>query len=206
VRWNSTERELPGLSDLEGREAELRKGFREPGRLCTAELPANFEMPQGVEFKIDASDPLDFRAGLGAFEGVRSARRSARWSDSTPAPRRRSKRINAAHADQVARMGPNGPMRVTALETWLRGVVGDRLAGPMRTMMATADIVKGLEIIQHKLSSQGAASFSQQHREPQDRQGRVSEAEFANMTPAAKLDYTRGFDQRQFTDAHGQPR
>jgi hypothetical protein len=33
---------------------------------------------------------------------------------------------------------------------------------------------------------------------PPDPTGRVSEAEWATMSPAARLDYTRGFDQSQF--------
>jgi hypothetical protein len=112
--------------------------------------------------------------------------------------------LNAAHADQVAKMGANGPMRVTALETWFRGVVGDdKIAGAMKNMLVTADIVKGMERIQARMATQGAASFSQAHREPghDPRGGRVSDEAYAAMKPGERLEYARGFDQSQFKDA-----
>jgi hypothetical protein len=88
--------------------------------------------------------------------------------------------------------------RVSALEVWLRGVVGDKLAGPMRSMMVTADIVKGLEILQNKFVSQGAASFSQSHRVPPSPTGRLSAEEYAALSDAQKFDYARSHDQSQF--------
>ena len=101
-------------------------------------------------------------------------------------------------------MGANGPMRVTALETWFRGVVGDdKIAGAMKNMLVTADIVKGMERIQARMATQGAASFSQAHREPghDPRGGRVSDEAYAAMKPGERLEYARGFDQSQFKDA-----
>jgi hypothetical protein len=87
-------------------------------------------------------------------------RRSANWSAGTPAQKRERPRSSiAAHVAEVAKMGANGTQRVTALETWLRGVVGDKLAGPMRSMMVTADIVKGLETLQQKFLSQAQRRF-----------------------------------------------
>jgi len=66
-------------------------------------------------------------------------------------------------------------------------------------MMVTADIVKGLETLQQKFSSQGAAPFTQAHRVPADPAGRATDAEFDAMTAGQRLDYARSFDQRQFT-------
>lgn len=160
-----TEQELRDLLTAKG-EAELRKANLPASPAdYAADLPADFEMPAGVEFKIDANDPLltsardwahakgfdqqTFSEMVGLYASVKATEQA---------------QLNVAHADQVAKMGFNGPMRVTALETWLRGIVGDKLAGPMRSMMATADIVKGLELIQHRMVSQGSASFSQTGR------------------------------------------
>src|SRR5450755_4411065 len=70
--------------------------------------------------------------------------------------------LNAAHADQVQKMGANGPMRVSALDQWFRGVIGDdRIAAQMKSMLVTADLVKGMEKIQARMTTQGVASFSQ---------------------------------------------
>jgi len=53
----------------------------------------------------------------------------------------------------------------------------------MRSMMVTADIVKGLETLQSKFSSQGAAPFSQNHRVPPEPQGRVSDEQVCRDEP-----------------------
>jgi hypothetical protein len=165
-----------------------------------ADLPANFEMPKGVDVKIDETDPLLIDARAWAHsKGLDQATFSEMVGLYATAKAKEAAQLNAAHAAEIAKMGANGTQRVTALEQWLRGMVGDKLAGPMRTMMVTADIVKGLETLQHKFSSQGAASFSQSHRVPADPAGRVSDEQWATMSPAARLDYARSHDQSQFT-------
>jgi hypothetical protein len=168
-----------------------------------ADLPPDFQMPAGItEFKFDTTDPLFTSAQAwaharqidqGTFSEMVALYASAKATEAA--------QLNAAHADQVAKMGANGPMRVTALETWFRGVVGDdKIAGAMKNMLVTADIVKGMERIQARMSTQGVASFSQAHREPghDQRGGRVSDEVYAAMSPGEKLSYSRGFDQSQF--------
>ncbi len=166
-----------------------------------AELPASLELPPGVEFKIDPADPMLAAARNWAHgKGLGQADFAELVGIYATAKAHERAFINTASAAEVAKLGVNGVQRVSALEVWLRGMVGDRLAGPMRSMMATADIVKGLEMIQHRMATQGAASFSQAHREPghEQRGGRVSDEAYAAMTPSQKLDYSRGFDQSQF--------
>src|ERR1700730_14040489 len=198
-----TEQELRDLLTAKG-EAELRKASLpvSPAEY-KAELPANFEMPSGIsEFKFDEADPLLVDARNWAHaKGLDQATFSEMVGLYATAKAKETAQLSAAHAAEIAKMGANGTQRVTALETWLRGVVGDKLAGPMRSMMVTADIVKGLETLQQKFSSQGAASFSQSHRVPPNPSGRASDEEYAAMSPAARLDYARSFDQRQFNKA-----
>ena len=196
-----TEQELRDFLTAKG-EAELRKASL-PGapEKYEAKLPENFEMPAGVKFEISESDPLLIDARAWAHgKGLDQATFSEMVGLYASAKAKETAQLNAAHAAEVAKMGANGTMRVTALEQWLRGVVGDKLAGPMRTMMVTADIVKGLETLQQKFSSQGVASFSQAHRVPGEGGGKVSDEQYNAMSPAARLDYARGFDQRQFKD------
>jgi len=197
-----TEQELRDFLTAKG-EAELRRAsLPQSPADYTAELPTNFEMPGGVKFEINESDPLlvDARAwahskGLdqGTFSEMVGLYASAKAQEAA--------QLNAAHAAEVEKMGANGTRRVTALETWLRGVVGGDEAKQMKAMLVTAGIVRGLEKLQQKFSSQGAASFSQAHREPASAPGRASEAEYAAMTPAQRLDYARSFDQKQFQKA-----
>jgi hypothetical protein len=106
--------------------------------------------------------------------------------------------FQAAAAKQVELLGSTATMRVTAVETFLRGQLGDQLAGKMRPMIVTAAIVEGFEALARKFASQGSASFTQSHRVPQDASGRVSDEAYAAMSHSERQQYARGFDQSQF--------
>jgi hypothetical protein len=64
--------------------------------------------------------------------------------------------------------------------------------------MYGAKIVEGFETIISKFTNQGHGSFTQAGRVPQSAPGRVSEAEYAAMSPAQRWDYAKSFDQKQF--------
>jgi hypothetical protein len=72
-------------------------------------------------------------------------------------------------------------------------------------MLVTEKIVRGFERLAQRFSSQGAAPFSQAHRDHPETPGRVSEEQYNAMSPAARLDYTRRFDQRQFNPQASAP-
>jgi hypothetical protein len=197
-----TEQELRDLLTAKG-EADLRKATL-PATPADykAELPANFEMPGGAQFEFKEADPLlqDARAwahskGLSQsdFAELCGMYASAKGSDAAL--------VQRAGAAEVAKLGVNGTARVTALETWLRGTVGDKLAGPMRSMMVTAGIVQGLETIMQKMVSGGAASFSQAGRVPGQASNKPSEEQWGRMSPAERMDYTNSTDQSQFRTA-----
>jgi hypothetical protein len=164
-----------------------------------AKLPESLKLPDGVEFRIDTADPAlqDFRAlaqkiGLSQSEfsefiGVYAAKTAA-----SEAAFRNSMKA------ELDKLGSNATVRVTALQTFFRGHVGDDLARAVCSGLFSAKQVEALEKIANKMTSQGAASFSQAHREPAGPQGRVSEEQYAAMSPSERWDYARGFDQRQF--------
>jgi hypothetical protein len=104
---------------------------------------------------------------------------------------------NAARAE-VEKLGAHGTARVTAVDTWLRGTLGDDLGKAVRGMMLTAKAVEGIEKLMTKMSTQGHASFRQDGREPQGAPGRVSEAEYNAMTPGERYTYSKSFPQSQF--------
>jgi hypothetical protein len=122
-------------------------------------------MPAGVEFKIDEADPLlaDARNWAHA-KGFNQSDFSELVGIYASAKAKEAAFISTAAAAEVAKLGANGTQRVSAIDTWLRGQLGDDLAGPMRTVMVTEKIVRGWEAIMQKFQSQGAASFSQAHR------------------------------------------
>lgn len=156
-----------------------------------ARLPEGFRLPQGVEFSIDEVSPLlqdarqfafDHKLPQAAFERMVAMHASAVGADAA--------QLNAARSAEIAKLGATANQRVTAVNTWLRGTLGDDLAGAMQTVMATEKIVRGWEAIMHKFQSQGAASYSQAHREPGNG-SKVSEEQWATMSEAARFEYAR---------------
>jgi hypothetical protein len=157
------------------------------------------KLPEGVEFRVDAADPAfrDFQAlakkiGLtqaefSEFVGVYAAKTAASEAD-----------FRGAMQRELEALGANATMRVTALQTFFRGHLGDDLAKAVTSGLFSAKQVEAMERIANKMSSQGAASFSQAHREPGGQSGRVSEEEYNAMSQAERWNYARSFDQKQF--------
>jgi hypothetical protein len=185
-------------------DAELRKAnLPASPENYEAKLPDGFKAPEGIDIKIDTTAPEYLDAAKWAHaKGLGQQEFSEMLSLHASLLARQEAAIDTARRVEVAKLGANGTARVTSLETWLRGMVGDEIAGQMRSVMATERIVRGYEMLQQKFSSQGVATFSQSHREPgQANNGRVSDEAYRAMSPGEKLTYSRGFDQSQFKEA-----
>jgi hypothetical protein len=166
------------VGEMEVSQAELQEFFKSKGeaelRKATlpatpenyeAKLPENFEMPAGVEFKVDPADPLlaDARRWAHA-KGFDQSDFSELVGIYATAKAKEAAFINTAAAAELGKLGANAVQRVSAIENFLRGHLSDDLAKDMRTVMVTEKIVRGWETIMRKMQSQGAASFSQAHR------------------------------------------
>jgi urease gamma subunit len=140
----------------------------------TATLPEGFTAQSGAEFKFNEADPALADARAWAHKNSFSqAQFSEMISLHAAMQAREAATLNAARAAELNKLGFNATMRVSAIENFLRGHLGDDLASHMRGMLVTADIVKGVETLIHKFSSQGAASFSQSHRVAPDDPGKI---------------------------------
>lgn len=130
-----------------------------------AELPADFKPPAGVEFKFDASDPSLVAARM--------------WAHSKGLSQDDFSQLLSLHASHVAgqeavlaeraraeiqKAGPNAPQRVDAVGKWLDSFMGTKDAAPIRATICTDSHLRFMEAVMTKLTSQGSASFSQQHR------------------------------------------
>ncbi len=163
------------------------------------DLPKEFKLPQGVDFKFDPAKPEynKFRE-LVVAEGISQATATKLTGLFAEIMVGDQASIQAFETAEIAKLGANGPARATAVKTGMTGMIGEALAGHLQVMTRTAGGVQALEAILAKFSSQGAASFSQAHREPGQGGNKVSEEQWATMSPAARLDYSRQFDQSQF--------
>lgn len=139
-----------------------------------AELPKDFKPPQGIEFKIDEADPLMVQArelmhdishgkvsGQEAFSKMLSLYAGARVADAA--------KYQAAVNAEIAKLGPTGSARVTAINTWLDAMG----VGRFKSNVQTADDVADLETIITKSTNSGAASYTQAGRQPPANTGKI---------------------------------
>jgi hypothetical protein len=124
-------------------------------------------LPPGVEWRFNEADPAlaaartwahanglsqdQFGSLLGQYASMEAAKEAT---------------FRTAMKRELDALGANATMRVTALETWLNGMVGPEITKHMRQGMFSAKIVEGLEVIAKKFATQGHASFTQHGRVP----------------------------------------
>jgi hypothetical protein len=155
------------------------------------ELPAEFVAPSGIEFKFDMNDPVlasarqqahamgatqeDFSKMLGLYAAAKVGEQA---------------QISAARTAEVAKLGPTAPARVDAVTRWLAGVDTSTDKGDARAlagMLVTARHVEAFERIITRFTSQGAAAFSQKHRDVDT--GKVDQAAYDRMSYGEKKEY-----------------
>jgi hypothetical protein len=164
-----------------------------------AELPKEFKLPDGIEYKFDTSSPILADARNWAHsQGLTQQQFSQLLSFHANTQIAEQVMVGNAAKAEVEKLGAHGTARVTAVDTWLRGTLGDDLGKAVRNMMLTAKAVEGIEKLMTKMSSQGVMSFRQDGREPASAPGRISQEEYDAMTPGQRYTYSKTFDQRQF--------
>lgn len=155
-------------------------------------LPADFKPPEGLQFQIDAKDPLitqyrtlahefgldqtQFSKGLGLIAALRVGEQQ---------------QIKAAYDAEVAKLGAAGTARVDAVSQWINAVGGAE-AKPLADMMKIAPLaatVQAFENLMKKFQTQGGASFSPQHREPEPQ--RPTAEAWAKMSFGERMDFAR---------------
>jgi hypothetical protein len=72
---------------------------------------------------------------------------------------------------EIAKAGANAPQRMDAVTRWITAEVGEADARPIRATIVTDSHLRFYEKLMNKISSQGTASFSQQHRVAPDTGG-----------------------------------
>jgi hypothetical protein len=203
-----SEQDIRDIMAAKGAEAVKKATLPSSPDGFTLDLPQDFVMPQGQQFQWDLNNPvvgpLLQQAKQFAFEaGLSQPQFSKLLSLYAASVVSKNSKIADARNAELNRLGATGPQRITAITTWLRGLVGDKSAAAISRMMFTADYVEGLEKLAMKMINGHGSTFTQIGRDPQQyhpQDARVSEEQWATMSNAQKLDYTRGFDQRQFNN------
>jgi hypothetical protein len=129
------------------------------------ELSPDARLPGGVEYKFNASDP-----SLAALKNWAHAKGfdQSTLSEMLTIYATHEAQQNAVLAEisraEIAKAGVNAPQRVDAIGRWIRAEVGDADAKPILATMVTDAHLRFFEKVQQRITTQGAASFSQQHR------------------------------------------
>ena len=96
--------------------------------------------------------------------------------------------LKSARDAEVTKLGAAGSARVTAVENFIQAQLGDDLGKAMKGMLVTAKHVEGFEKLMAAFRSQGAGSFNQGGRQPNE-PSRVDDKAYDNMSYSEKKNY-----------------
>jgi hypothetical protein len=167
-KYEVSEAELAGMMDRQAQE-DLRKATAPPTPAAyKLELPADVKLPGDAKVMF-GSDPDSLAAADAAKawahkKGLSQSEFSELLSIQAHSVAAQELRIATYARAEVDKLGANGPQRIDGLSRWIIGEMGNEKARPIIASMATAAHVEFYEKLLSKQTSQGAASFSQQHR------------------------------------------
>jgi hypothetical protein len=163
------------------------------------ELPSTFQLPQGVEFKIDDKNPLWSQARAWAQKSGLTQEQFAEGIALIAGDRVGTQaQIKAAYDNQIAKLGAAGTQRVDAVTTWLAAVGGEKHGAALASILKQAPVastIEALESVMQKMQTQGGAQFNTRGREP-DASQRVDDATYNKMSYGEKKEYAERFQQK----------
>jgi hypothetical protein len=164
------------------------------------DLPSDFVLPQGQTYKFATDDPvlgpLLGQAKQVAHElGIDQSGFSRLLGLFAASQINEQRMIAAAGAKELAKLGENATNRIDAVRTFLRGHLGDKLAGALSLSMLRADQVEGYEKLMQKFSSQGGGSWSGANREVA--KTTISDEAYNRMTYSERKAYAEAASQHE---------
>lgn len=156
------------------------------------ELPKDLKLPPGVDFKVASlDDPVKGPGLRAALEWAhRSQFSQGQVSEMlgvyAAAQSMEQAQINVIANKERDKLGAAGPVRIAAIETWLRGNYGED-ARPMVATLVSEKQVRIFENIIQKLTNQGGGNYSGRHREIESKT--IDDATWDKMTYTEKKDY-----------------
>lgn len=198
VRIGDIEIDEASLRDIMARDAaaEVRRhSLPATPEDYEARLPENFQPPAGLEFKIDANDPLIAQAraqahAMGATQEDFSKMLGIYAAAKVQEVARIAERRNA----EVEKLGAAAPQRIDTVLRWLEANATPEEFKPLKETLSTAGHVKFFERMITRLTNQGGASFSQAGRVPDD--GKVSDEVYNSWSYSQRKEYAERMSAR----------
>jgi hypothetical protein len=184
--YEVTEAELADLMKFKGENDLRRAAVPSDPAGYKVEIPADAVMPPGFEWKFNEADPALAVARTWAHkQGLTQEQFSGLLGQYAQMEAGKEAQFRESMKGEVDKLGANGPMRVTALQTWLNGTIGPELTKSLTAGLFSERQVLALERIALKFATQGHASFRQDGREAQTRE-RYSAEEWAGMSQSER--------------------
>src|SRR5262249_48854562 len=158
------------------------------------ELPKDYKLPDGLDFKLaTVDDPVKGPALKAAQEWAH--RKGLSQSDFAElvglyvgAQTRELSMVGAAAAAEREALGVNAPIRVDAISNWLRARYGDNVAKPILATMVSRHHVAVFEDIIQRFTNQGGGNFTGARRDAEPMT--LSQAQWDTMSYTEKKDYS----------------
>jgi hypothetical protein len=164
-KFETSEAELAAMLDRQAQD-DLRKATIPPTPdAYELKISPDAKLPGGMEFKFDGNDPgLVAAKNWAHSKGLDQTGFSEMLMLYASHVAQQNAHLAEISRAEIAKAGVNAPQRVDAIGKWIRAEMGDADAKPILSTMVTDAHLRFFEKMQQRMSSQGSASFSQQHR------------------------------------------
>ena len=173
-KFEVSEGEIAAMMDRQAQD-DLRKATLPPTpQDYKLALPENLTLPGDAKFQFDEAGnkaTFDAAKAWAHSRGLSQSDFSEMMGIYASHVAQEAAALNAISRAEIAKAGTNAPQRVDAIGKWIRGEVGDADAKPILATIVTDAHLRFYEKMHQKISSQGAATFSQSHRVAPDERG-----------------------------------
>ena len=164
-KFEVSEGEIAAMLDRQSAE-DLRKATVPPSPdAYELKISPDAKLPGDMQFQFDGNDPSMVAARNWAHsKGLDQSAFSEMLTMYASHVAQQETMLAERSRAEIAKAGVNAPQRVDAIGKWIRAEVGDADAKPILASMVTDAHLRFYEKMQQRITSQGAASFSQSHR------------------------------------------
>jgi hypothetical protein len=171
-RYEISEADLGTMMDRQAQD-DLRKAtIPATPDAYKLEISPDAKLPGDAQFQFDGNDPGLIAAKNWAHgKGLDQSAFSEMLTLYASHVAQQESALAEVSRAEIAKSGPNAPQRMDAVTRWITAEVGEADAKPIRATIVTDAHLRFYEKLMNKISSQGTASFSQQHRVAPDTGG-----------------------------------
>jgi hypothetical protein len=170
-KFEVSEGEIAAMMDRQAQD-DLRKATIPPApQDYKLALPESLKLPGDAQFKFDEAGnkaTFDAAKAWAHSRGLSQSDFSEMMGIYASHVAQTEAALAAVSRAEIAKAGVNAPQRVDAIGKWIRAEVGDADAKPILATLVTDSHLRFYEKLQQRITSQGAANFSTQHRVPPD--------------------------------------